>query len=157
MLKKKPPGSVRTVCSPQNIEAVRQSFIRVHRHSARRHSVALGISDRSVRKILHKDLNFHPYKMMVVHELSDRDIANRSTVVELLIGNLSDDVIILMTYEVHRIFAIGERKIHRSFVNGLFTCTCGRLAWSGKTLVSYTLISLKTKMGVQLQSHLLVM
>jgi hypothetical protein len=79
-LKKGPPDSVRTVRLLQNIEAVRQSFIRSHRRSARRHSVALGISDRSVSRILQKDLNFDPYKRAVVRGLSDRDIANRSTV-----------------------------------------------------------------------------
>jgi hypothetical protein len=50
-----------------------------------------------VGRILHKDLNFHLYKMVAVQELSDRDMANRSTVAERLIGILSDDVIILMT------------------------------------------------------------
>jgi hypothetical protein len=48
----------------QNIEAVRQSVIRSPRWSARRHSVALGISDRSMRRILQKDLNFHPSKIV---------------------------------------------------------------------------------------------
>jgi hypothetical protein len=64
---------VRTLRSPQNIEAVRQSFIRSPRGSARKHFVALGISDRRVRRILHKDLNFRSYKMVVVQELSDSD------------------------------------------------------------------------------------
>jgi hypothetical protein len=61
---------------PQNIEAVRHSFVRSPRRSARRYSVALEISDRSVRRILHKDLNFFPYKMVEVQELSDFDVAN---------------------------------------------------------------------------------
>jgi hypothetical protein len=54
-----------------------------------------------MRRILHKDLNFHLYKMVVVMELSDRDMANRSTVAERLIGILSDDVIIIMRDEAH--------------------------------------------------------
>jgi hypothetical protein len=73
------------------IEAVRQSFIRSPRRSARRYSVPLGISDRSVGRILYKDLYFHPYKMGVVQELSDRDMANNSMVAERLIGILVDD------------------------------------------------------------------
>jgi Asp-tRNA(Asn)/Glu-tRNA(Gln) amidotransferase B subunit len=109
------------VGSPQNVEAVRQSFIRSPRHSARRYSVALGISDHSMRRILHNDPNFHLYKMVVVQELSDRDMANHSKVVEHLIKNLSDDVIILTTDEAHRIFAIEQRKIHSSSINSLFT------------------------------------
>jgi hypothetical protein len=62
-IKKKPRDSVCTVRSPQNIEAVRQSFIRSPRRSARRYSVALGLSDRSVRRILHKDLTLHLYEL----------------------------------------------------------------------------------------------
>jgi hypothetical protein len=58
---KRPPGRVGTVRSPKNVEALRQSFIRSRRRSARRHSVALGISDRSVGTILRRDLNFHQY------------------------------------------------------------------------------------------------
>ncbi|PNF23131.1 hypothetical protein B7P43_G06676, partial [Cryptotermes secundus] len=78
-LQKKPPGSVRTV-----------SFIR---SLSRRCSRALGISDRSARRILHKDLNFHPYKMFAVQQLRDRDTVTRSTEAER--------VIILATDESH--------------------------------------------------------
>jgi hypothetical protein len=83
-IKKKPAGNVHIVQSPQSIEAVRQSFIMSPRHSARRHSVALGISDRSMRGILHKDLNFNLYKMVVVQDLSNRDMANHTMVAESL-------------------------------------------------------------------------
>ena len=34
---------------------------------------ALGMSDRSVRRILHSDQNLHPYKLQIVNSLSDRD------------------------------------------------------------------------------------
>jgi hypothetical protein len=37
--------------------------------------------------------------MVVVQELSDHDVANRSTVAKRLIGILFDDIIILMTDE----------------------------------------------------------
>jgi hypothetical protein len=67
-LKNKPPGSVHTVLSPQNTEAVRESFIRSPRRSSRRYSVVLEIYDRSVRRILHKNQNFHTYKMLVVED-----------------------------------------------------------------------------------------
>ena len=49
------------------------------RFSVRRHSVAIGLSVRSLRRILHKDLNFDPYKIAIVQELSDRDMANGLT------------------------------------------------------------------------------
>jgi hypothetical protein len=39
--------------------------------------------------------------MVVVQELSDRDMENHSNVAERLIGILNNDVIILMTDEAH--------------------------------------------------------
>lgn len=39
----------------------------------RKHSVALGKSDRSVRRILELDLEFHYFQMMMAHELSAAD------------------------------------------------------------------------------------
>jgi hypothetical protein len=69
-LKNEQPGSVRTVRSPQNIEAVRQSFIRCPRRSSRRPFVALEISDCSVNGILHKELNFHLYKMAALQTVA---------------------------------------------------------------------------------------
>jgi hypothetical protein len=39
--------------------------------------------------------------MVAVQETIDRDVANRSTVTERLIGILSDDAIILMAAEAH--------------------------------------------------------
>ena len=53
----------RSVRSAQNIEAVRQAFLRSPGRSARKHAAALGMSDRSLRRILHDDLHFHSYKL----------------------------------------------------------------------------------------------
>jgi len=50
-------GSVKTVRTPQNIDAVRTSFEQSPRRSAVRHSKKLGLSEGSVRRILHLDLN----------------------------------------------------------------------------------------------------
>ena len=44
----------RRVRSPENIEAVRASILQSPRRSARKHAAALGISDRSVRRIFHE-------------------------------------------------------------------------------------------------------
>jgi hypothetical protein len=118
-----------TVWSPQNTEAARKSFIRSLRHSARRYSVALGISVNSLRRILHKDLNFHLCKMVMVQELSNHDMANCSTAAEHLIVRPMMSLSLWQkkwtsTYlaeTTNRIFAIGQRKIHSSSINGLFT------------------------------------
>jgi len=57
-----------------------------------------------VRRILHKDLNFHPYKIAIIQELSDRDMANRRISSEQLLGLLNDDGVFstfLMNDEAH--------------------------------------------------------
>jgi len=50
---KKKVGSVKTVRTPQNIDAVRASLEQRPRLSAVRHSKKLGLSESSVRRILH--------------------------------------------------------------------------------------------------------
>ena len=70
-------GTPRPIRSPENIEAVRASVWRSPRRSARKHAAAFGLSDRSVRRILHYDLQYHPYKLAIVHELTERDFDSR--------------------------------------------------------------------------------
>ena len=52
-----------------------------------RYPVALTISSRSVRRrsIAHSDLLFHPCKLHIVQELSDRDFASGSALCEQLV------------------------------------------------------------------------
>ena len=59
-----------TVRSPEIIQRVRIALERSPRRSVRRHSQLLNLSDRSVRRILHHDLYFHPYKLQIVQELT---------------------------------------------------------------------------------------
>jgi len=54
---KKNCGTVKTVRTPQNIDAVRASFEQSPRQLAVRHSKKLGLSESSVRCILHLDLH----------------------------------------------------------------------------------------------------
>ena len=54
---KKKGGSVKTVRTPRNIDAMRASFEPIPRRSAVRHSKKLGLSESSVRRILHLDLH----------------------------------------------------------------------------------------------------
>jgi hypothetical protein len=39
-------------------------------------AIALRMSDRTVRRILHEDLDFHPYKMVMVQAINDQDTIN---------------------------------------------------------------------------------
>jgi len=54
---KKKCGSDKIVRTPQNIDAVRASFGKILRRSAVRHSKKLGLSESSVRRILHLALH----------------------------------------------------------------------------------------------------
>jgi len=69
-------------------------IVKSPRRSVRRHSAAIGLPDRSVRRILHKDLNFHPYKTAIAQELNDRDMANRRISSEQLLEMVNDDGVI---------------------------------------------------------------
>ena len=74
------------------------------RHSVRRHSTAIGISGRSMQRILHKDLNFHLYKIATVQELNNHNMANRRISSQQLLKMLNDDGVIntlLITDEAH--------------------------------------------------------
>jgi len=78
--------------------------VKSRRHSVRRHSTAIGISGRSMQRILHKDLNFHPYKIVIIQELNDRNMANHRISSEQLLKIRNDDGVIntlLMTDEAH--------------------------------------------------------
>jgi hypothetical protein len=47
--------------------------------------------DRTVRRILREDLNFHPYKMVIVQAINDQDTLNLKTVCEVLLNALDND------------------------------------------------------------------
>lgn len=65
------------VCSPENIEAVRVAMQRSPGKSTRKAAVRLGISRRSVQRILKSDLHMYPYKMTVVHRLTNDQMQER--------------------------------------------------------------------------------
>ena len=55
------------------------------RGSARKHAAALEISDRTVRRILHEELRFHPYKMAVVQQLTEREKEIKKLVLQYIV------------------------------------------------------------------------
>ena len=67
-LKRKPRGRISTVRTPENVDTVRMTTVKSPRRSVMRNSTAIGLSDHCMRRILHKDLNFHPYKIAIVQE-----------------------------------------------------------------------------------------
>jgi hypothetical protein len=72
------------------VEAIRVAIARSPQRSARHHSVALGLSTRTVRRILHDDLHLHPYKMQMVHALKPGDYAMRIGFCEHMLQLLED-------------------------------------------------------------------
>jgi len=59
-LNKKPSGRPLTVSTPENVALVRASILQSPRRLALKHAAILGLSDKSVRRILHRYLNMHP-------------------------------------------------------------------------------------------------
>ena len=62
----------------ENVTAVADSIEQSPRCSIRKHAFALHMSATSVHRILHRSLHMHPYKIMVVQELSKRDYETRT-------------------------------------------------------------------------------
>lgn len=68
---KRPPGCPRLVRTKQNIRKVKNRLRRKKKISARKLSVELDMSERSVRRILKTDLGLRPYKKVIEPSLSD--------------------------------------------------------------------------------------
>lgn len=101
--KKKPPGLVRTSRTPENIARVRAALTRSPSRSARKHAQELNMNRESVRRILRKDLKFHPYKIQVVQELKVTDYNKRvnfASRMQRLLDN-EPNMILLMSDEAH--------------------------------------------------------
>jgi len=112
VLERKPRGRIPKVGTPQNVDKVRMAIVTSARRSVRRHCAAIGLSDRSVQGILHKDLNFHPYKIVIVQELSDHGMANCRISSEQLLEMVNDDGVI------NTVLMIDKAHLHLSgYVN----------------------------------------
>ena len=94
-------GPTRTVTTPENVERVRQSMLQSPRRSARKHSAALGMSTRSLRRILHDELHLHPYQMVLVQQLTERDYVTRQTSCEQLVDTLPNGALVFFSDEAH--------------------------------------------------------
>ena len=101
-LPRKPSGRPRNVRTPENVQRVRASIEQSPRRSARKHTAAaLGISDRTVTRILHVDLRMHPHKMMVAQEFGVTDWENRRTLSEDILQHVPDTAALWCSGEAH--------------------------------------------------------
>jgi len=77
--------------TPENVEAVRNAVEQSPRRSAVCHAQALRLSDTTVRRILHQNLNFHPYELMLVQELNQQNFGRRATFAETMLQMFKED------------------------------------------------------------------
>jgi hypothetical protein len=83
------------------VEAVSASIQQSPKRSARKHAMALGISSRSLRRILHADLKLHPYKIMLAQELSERGNANHTAISAEILEQVPAAAVLLSSDEAH--------------------------------------------------------
>ena len=84
-------GSVKIVRTPEIIENVRQGVLRSPQRSTRRRAITVGISRTSLRRILHNDLRYYPYKIQIVQALHHGDNQQRIRFCDALLVRLTED------------------------------------------------------------------
>lgn len=110
---KKRGGSDKKIRTPENIDRVREALGRSPRKSARRHSAQLGLSNRSVRRILKNDLHYHPYKIQVVQALNPNDLNTRIRFCQAMLAVIDGN-----GERVHNLWMSDEAHFHLSgYVN----------------------------------------
>lgn len=103
-------GSVKSVHTPVNVARMEDALQGSLTRSTRRHAVSLLITDRNVRRILHEDLHYQPYKTEIVHALKDVDHANRLAFYQQLL--------IMINENPNNLLMSGDAHFHLSgFVN----------------------------------------
>jgi len=92
-LKQTSPGRPRTATGPENVAVVRASIQKSPRRSARKYAAAVRLSDRSVRRILHRDLRMLPYKIAIAQKLKGGYFENRTKLCRDLLNVRVTDVV----------------------------------------------------------------
>ena len=100
-LKRRSTGRPRTSTTPENAMAVKASVQQSPQRSARKHAAALRISATSIRRILRKELQMHPYKIMLAQELNENDFETRRALCLEIQQNVRMDALVLYSDEAH--------------------------------------------------------
>ena len=74
---------------------------RTPRRSTRRRASVMGLSRRSLQRILHGELNFHPYKILIIQKLLPSDFVQRRLFCESKLEIIASDDVILMMSDRH--------------------------------------------------------
>ena len=113
----------KTVLTPENIAAVAESVSEAPSTSIHRRSQQLNISETSLRRILHKELDMTPYKVQLVQELKPVDHPMRFRFAKWACVRLTEDadfdkkasfqmklILILHTPKQAKLLHLGHRK-----------------------------------------------
>ena len=74
----------------ENVALVKAAVEQSPRRSTQKHSLALAMSNQSLRRILRYDLSFHPYKIMIVQELKPTDFENRRNCCQEMLNHIPE-------------------------------------------------------------------
>ena len=97
IMKQNSSGRPCTARTPENVDRVRASVLESPRRSTRLHTPTLGLSSRSLQHILKNELEFHPYKFMIVQKIYECDHNQRRLFCERMLDVLATDDVLLMT------------------------------------------------------------
>ena len=121
-------GRPRTARSEENIARVRECVAESPKTLTRRRAQELNISQRSLQRILKKDLHLFLYKIQLVQKLLPRDNNQRLKYSNVILNiarevdNFSEKMIktkhifILVAMSINKILDSGELKAHKSFI-----------------------------------------
>ncbi|XP_065223877.1 uncharacterized protein LOC135848033 [Planococcus citri] len=103
--KKKPTGRKRSVRTAETVERVRHSVQISPTQSYRKRAAHLGIKRSSMQQILSKDLNFHPYKILITQKLEETDYDARKSFAADMLERIDSGEVplksLLVTDEAH--------------------------------------------------------
>ena len=94
-------GRPRTRTAQENVTAVTDSIEQSPRRSIRKHAFALHMSATSVHTILHRSLHMHPYKIMVVQELSERSYETCTNLSRDILQSIPPTSVTICSDEAH--------------------------------------------------------
>ena len=104
----KSPGWSHHVWTPENMAAARDVVTQSLRCSVREQASALRKSQCSLRKILHKDLQFHPHKTKLVQEMKECDwakVGNEKSAVKFCLKMLCPMMLFCWVTKLNSIFS----------------------------------------------------
>ena len=100
-LNKRRSGRPRTRTAQENVTAVADLIEQSPRRSIQKHAFALHMSATSVHRILHRSLHMHPYKIMVVQELSERGYETRTNLSRDILQSIPPTSVTICSDEAH--------------------------------------------------------